>query len=211
MSFAHVKNGSVVQTFFSDSFEVEGQYIHNARSLTKLEQINLGLYEFVPAAPVNAKYQKIMGAEYEVDTGLGTVTEVLVITPFSVEEFNLAKSTAKTDIDTWADEKRLTYVSPGMYTQQEYIQAEAEARIWLEDTTKPCPVSITCWATAKGWDNEQAAEDIVAMAELFRNLLMTIRSIRLIGKAAVDAATNGTELDAAIAQVKASLAQLPNP
>lgn len=211
MLFAYVKQGALIQTFSSDSFEVEGQYVHSASSLSKLEQINLGLYEFIPAEPQSPKYAKVMGSTFEVDTGAGVVTETLVIQPFSPADFETAKVQAKNNIDVWSDDKRLTYVSPGMYTQQEYIQAETEAKAWLADTTKPAPMSISCWATAKGWDNQAAAEDIVNTAELFRNLLMQIRSIRLIGKAAVDAATTGDELDAAISQVKLNLEQLPTP
>jgi len=52
------------------------------------------------------------------------------------------------------------------------------------------PLEVSCWAQAKKWTANQAADDIIQEAELYQYAVRMIRAIRLTGKYAVkDAST----------------------
>jgi hypothetical protein len=178
------------------------------RSMTKAERVANFVYDFVQAGSV-PEYNTAGAVTHVVNKTAKTVTETIALVPWDAEKIAAYKTESKTKIDQQADTARLKYVSVGVYTQQEYLQAETDAKAWLLDTSKPCPLSISCWAQAKGWTNEQAATDIVTTAGQFRGLLDNIRAIRLLGKAAVDGAVDGVGVDLAMTTVEGQFAQLP--
>ena len=72
----------------------------------------------------------------------------------------------------------------------EYQWAESEATTYkAAGYTGTVPVSVSSWATAKGWSAQQACDDILMAAQAFRSVMATIRNTRLIGKEQIRAAS----------------------
>ena len=72
----------------------------------------------------------------------------------------------------------------------EYQWAESEATTYkAAGYTGTVPVSVSSWATAKGWTAQQACDDILMAAQAFRSVMATIRNTRLIGKEQIRAAS----------------------
>ncbi|KMQ73989.1 hypothetical protein [Marinobacter subterrani] len=93
-------------------------------------------------------------------------------------------------IDRSAGVARERFVSPGYLVEQEYKRAEEAARNFAAAgyPSSDVPSAVSSWATAKGWTNQEAADDIIATAELWYGAIDQIREIRLTGKAAVQTA-----------------------
>lgn len=73
----------------------------------------------------------------------------------------------------------------------EYQWAESEATAFkAAGYTGNVPVSVSSWATAKGWTAQQACDDILVATQTFRSIMASIRNTRLIGKEQVRAAEN---------------------
>ena len=71
----------------------------------------------------------------------------------------------------------------------EYQWAETEANAYkAAGYTGTVPVSVSSWATAKGWTPQQACDDILVAAATFRSVMAAIRNTRLIGKEQIRAA-----------------------
>lgn len=98
---------------------------------------------------------------------------------------------AKDSIDRAAGEARKRYVSQGDLVAEEYRIALEDAESW--DGSGNAPDSIAAWANASGMTEADAQADILATSLAWRTALEAIRSIRLNGKAAVDAAELGQE------------------
>lgn len=112
-------------------------------------------------------------------------------------------------IDAAAGKARQAFVSNGELVAQEYQLAKQEAADWLangKDETA-IPSSVADHVAMTGQSTEEAAQEIVATAELWEQALSGIRSLRLGGKTAVRNADTikGAEQAAneAIAQLKA--------
>lgn len=72
----------------------------------------------------------------------------------------------------------------------EYQAAEQGARAYAQaGYSGPVPGVVQGWADARGWTAQQAADNILGEAALFRGALEAIRAIRLQGKYALQAAT----------------------
>ena len=73
----------------------------------------------------------------------------------------------------------------------EYQWTESEATAFkAAGYTGNVPVSVSSWATAKGWTAQQACDDILVAAQTFHSVMAAIRNTRLIGKEQVRAAEN---------------------
>ena len=106
---------------------------------------------------------------------------------------DISKQSAKDLIDISAGHARGRFIAKGSNIADEYTLALAQTKAWrLEGSpANEVPLSISDWANATGITDEQAASAIESAASNMEALLLTIRKIRLEGKAAVDAATSG--------------------
>ena len=65
----------------------------------------------------------------------------------------------------------------------EYQAAEQGALLFKSvGYTGQAPSVVQCWADAKGWSAQQAADDILTEAQKYHSALLYIREIRLQGK-----------------------------
>lgn len=120
------------------------------------------------------------------------------------------KDVYKNQIDQACGVKRAATVSPGTYIEEEYRRAYEDALAYKAiGYTGGVPASVQSWATVAGLTAQQAADDIIATRDGFMALLDAIRTIRLNGKAAVDAAPTPDAILAAVDVVNALLAALP--
>ncbi len=102
---------------------------------------------------------------------------------------------SKESIDLAAGSARARFISPGTLIDAEYFQAEDAARTFANNGyVGEVPASVQSWADATGMTVQQSAEDILATASQWRNLLDQIRAIRLSGKAAIDS-SNETAIE----------------
>lgn len=111
-------------------------------------------------------------------------------------------------IDSEADLARLQIVGDPTKIA-EYQRAEIQAREYQAGgyvgTPPPC---VECWARAKGWPGEQAANDIIATADAWYRLMERIRDLRLCAKEAVRNAPDSGAVAARAQQFTADLANL---
>lgn len=76
----------------------------------------------------------------------------------------------------------------------EYQWAESEATAFKTGGyAGAVPISVSSWATAKGWTAQQACDDILAAAANFRSVMATIRNTRLVGKEGIRANEGNSE------------------
>lgn len=114
-------------------------------------------------------------------------------------------------IDATADAAYIAIGGPSPGRMAEYQQAETDASAFkAAGYSGVVPSTIDCWAQAKGWTAQQAADDILATAAAWRGALQSIRSARLLGKASVNATSTLQDAqaaaDAAIANVQSAAA-----
>lgn len=195
----------------TNSIQWNGMTLPPLRLMTKSDRVENFVYDFVPALSV-PQYHTAGGTTYAVDEAAKTVNETVDIIPWDAPKIAQYKIEVSEKIDLAAETARVKYVSPGIYVQQEYLQAEADALSFVAAPTGSCPLSVSCWAEANvstAMTNLQAAQNIVAIAVQFRYLLNQIRSIRLLGKSNVASAADGAAIDAVYDQVKISLGELP--
>lgn len=116
------------------------------------------------------------------------------------------KKSAKSAIDTASGNARAAFPSPGSLVDAEYYLAERQAREYKSaGYSGAVPGSVQSWMDASGMTAQQAADDIIATADQWYGVLELIRSARLAGKAAVDAAADHAAVDAAAAASVATL------
>ena len=83
----------------------------------------------------------------------------------------------------------------------EYQWAESEATAFKSGGyAGTAPVSVSSWATAKGWTAQQACDDILTAAASFRSVMAAIRNTRLVGKENIRANENNAEAASAAYQ-----------
>lgn len=97
--------------------------------------------------------------------------------------------------------------------QAEYERAEAQALEYSEaGYGGAVPPMVASWAAVKNWTGQQAAEDILEQAALWRGAQEQIRAARLLRKEQVRVADSMASIDAAVASwtafVAAARAQL---
>jgi hypothetical protein len=103
-------------------------------------------------------------------------------------------------IDATADEVYMAIGGPSPGRLAEYQQAKSDAQTFkTAGYSGTVPETVQCWATAKAWTAQQAADDILATAAAWESVLVAIRSARLSGKASVGAATDIPSAKAAAA------------
>lgn len=113
---------------------------------------------------------------------------------------DVAKATLCRAIDAAADAVYVAIGGPSPGRMAEYQQAKADALAFqAAGYTGTTPPTIGCWADAQAWTAQQACDDILATAAQWEGALVSIRTARLTGKAAVNAAP-----DAGTAQATAS-------
>lgn len=141
---------------------------------------------------INGQSQgKVIAAD---ENGMPILIDPAIPTPLK------RRNNAKTAIDIAAGQARQRFVSSGQLIDMEYKLAQEQTKAW-RDAGSPAgdvPLAVSDWAAAAGMTDEQAAQDIEATAQAWEMVLLTVRQIRLAGKAAVDAATDqGTADDMA--------------
>lgn len=99
--------------------------------------------------------------------------------------------------------------SPGRLA--EYQQAKDDATAFrAAGYTGTAPATVSCWAQAKGWTDQQACDDILATAAQWEQALVAIRTARLSGKANVNAANDeASAVDAAMSAM-AGIQSIPS-
>lgn len=129
--------------------------------------------------------------------------------PREAEELIRAKAEAANDIDLAAGSARERLVSPGALTDQEYIMAYEDAKAFeAAGFSGPVPDGVQSWADNNSYDFDAraAAENIISTRNLWYQVAMEIRAIRLAGKQAVANAGTVANVekvrDVAIAQLK---------
>lgn len=79
--------------------------------------------------------------------------------------------------------------------QAEYEEAERQAHAYAQaGYTGTVPGMVASWATAKGWTAEQAADDILQQAAIWRGAQEAIRAARLLRKEQARAAATAEAL-----------------
>lgn len=132
----------------------------------------------------------------------GTVTVI-------AKDLTPLKSGYKDQIDQACGGKRAAAVSQGDYISEEYRRAYEDALTYkAAGYTGTVPLSVKSWKDVSGMTNKAAADDIIATRDSYMALLDAVRTIRLSGKAAVDAAATPDAILAAVATVNTSLAAL---
>lgn len=122
---------------------------------------------------------------------------------FNDDTLNLSLDDEKEDfhksLDYEAGKVRAAIVSEGSFVGEEYLLAHAEATAWIADgaDNSNVPETVSVWAVANGMTNIKAAEDILQTRIYFNQLITAIRSIRLLGKAAIASAVTSVATKAA--------------
>jgi hypothetical protein len=134
--------------------------------------------------------------------------------PVWVEKAPLADVIARAIdlIDGAADAARMEVIARQTNTP-EYQRAEVQARAFKaagypEDDV---PRNVAGWAGAKyrdGWTAQQAADDIIATADRWYDLLDDIRDLRLMAKEDVRHAADAAETEARVTKFEADLLKL---
>lgn len=129
---------------------------------------------------------------------------------FASETIDVMRIKSLAAVDYACGIARSKAVSGGEYIAEEYRRAYEDALTFqTAGFTGRVPLSIQVWATVAGITPQASAEEIIAARNGYMALLDAIRSIRLIGKAEVEAAATSDAILAAVATVNASLAALP--
>lgn len=115
------------------------------------------------------------------------------------------KARAIADIDRIADASRLMVVGDAARIK-EYERAEEQAAAYRDaGFIGDAPPCVACWATAKEWTGQQAAEDILAASARWLGALEGIRALRLQAKEDVRRALDAVEAEAIRANFSATL------
>lgn len=115
------------------------------------------------------------------------------------------KARAVAEIDRDADASRLMVVGDAARIK-EYERAEQQAAAFRDaGFVGEAPPCVACWATAKEWTAQQAAEDILVAATRWISALEGIRALRLQAKEDVRRALAGDEVSTIRNQFSATL------
>jgi hypothetical protein len=122
----------------------------------------------------------------------------------------IAKSIAV--IDSAADVARMEVITK-QTNMPEYVRAEVQARAFKAAgyPGDDVPRSVSSWSNAKhrdNWTPKDAADDIIATADAWYDLLETIRDLRLAAKEDVRHAANNDDALARVQQFTTDLTNL---
>ncbi|WP_299072913.1 hypothetical protein [uncultured Paraglaciecola sp.] len=163
-------------------------YIDGAFPAEMYKLIDGAPVELVPGdIPATNKYPT---AEQQIDATLVDVKTSGIATQAILPPMYLwTKDDAKNAIDQAAGRARVRAVSQGHLVDMEYQLAERQVKEWRAASSpeNDVPQSLSVWATASGLTVEMAAQNIESTALQWQAALLGIRSLRLLGKAAVDA------------------------
>lgn len=161
-TYAHIENGMVVEIFESDQ---EISVLFNAAM------------EWVDVTGISPS--PVAGWLYDgSDFTAPTPTPAITLTDI--------QSGLCTSVDAEADAVYESIGGPSWGRGAEYQQAQTEATAFKTAAyAGTVPPTVQCWATAKNWTAQQAADDILATAAQWLGALQAIRSARLLGKAAI--------------------------
>ena len=117
-------------------------------------------------------------------------------------------------IDTVADRARLAIAGDPLRVV-EYERAATDAQGYKDaGYSGMVPPAVKSWADAKGWPGKQAADNILAEAAAWNQVLYGIRDARLKGKEAVRKAVDETAAqaaaDAVVNQIRMAVASVGN-
>lgn len=108
-------------------------------------------------------------------------------------------------VDREADAARAAVVGDPVRVK-EYERAQAQAEAFRDaGFTGPVPSCVDCWAVAKEWTAQQAAEDILAASARWLGALDGIRALRLQAKEDIRRATTNAQVDTLLATFTATL------
>lgn len=108
-------------------------------------------------------------------------------------------------VDQQADAARLIVVGDPVRIK-EYERAEQQARAFRADGySGDVPASVECWAAAKGWSAQHAADDILAASVRWYAALDAIRALRLAAKEDIKRAAANSAADAILANFSTAL------
>lgn len=107
---------------------------------------------------------------------------------------NVRRASAINWLDTAADRVRAADRSVGQYLDVEYQLVAQALADYRSDPDAEVPESIQSYASAEGLTVEDAAQQIAEAAARADDLLQTVRSIRLAGKAAIRNAGDDADL-----------------
>jgi hypothetical protein len=116
-----------------------------------------------------------------------------------------ARAAAIIAVDREADTSRASVVGDPVRVK-EYERAQQQAEAFRDaGFTGAAPSCVGCWATAKEWTAQQAAEDILAASARWLGALDGIRALRLQAKEDIRRATSNTQVDTLLATFTATL------
>src|SRR5690606_31005299 len=168
------------------------------------------------------KTGEVFAYETEAERQQWGAPELVEMTPEEIDAHlnppipaDVRRKAAKDAIDAAAGDARRAFVSVGWGVEEEYRLAKQQTDEWVA-AGKPAdavPPAVEVWAQARGWTPEQAAQDILDTEAAWMSALAAIRQVRLLGKAAVDAADDDADFAVVaapyIAQLEAIAEQAP--
>lgn len=114
-------------------------------------------------------------------------------------------------IDLIADTQRTKLVGD-LSKSFEYTETANQAQAYYDSGyIGDVPEAVDAWADAKGWTAQQACDDIIREAGIYRQALFVLRRIRLTGKESVRAAPDDETAEAIFNQVIGYLKQVAYP
>lgn len=180
-TYAHIENGVVVEIFESD------------QEISALFNAAMEWVDVTGLSPTPAAWWLYDGSTFtEPPTPTTTLADI--------------QSGLCISVDAEADTVYESIGGPSWGRGAEYQQAQTEATAFkAAGYAGTVPATVQCWATAKNWTAQQAADDILATAAQWIGALQAIRSARLLGKASVTAAADETSARSAAATAIANL------
>lgn len=140
--------------------------------------------------------------------------QLVAPTPLSAaQQLSALQVSLCSQIDATADQVYVAIGGPSPGRLAEYQQAGNDAQAFKAAgyPAARVPSTIACWATASGMTAQAAADNIIATAAAWVNVLEGIREARLVGKSNVNKATTTADAQSAantaISQIQATQAQ----
>lgn len=143
---------------------------------------------------------------------LWTYDKTWVLSEYGLLEFNeKIQNLKRTNILKIDSDTDALYTAVVGNRASEYTLAESEARAFADDFfNTDAPESVRSWAEAKGWTNQQAAENILETASQWRTAQSLIRTQRLLRKEQVRTSLTISDIERAVASWSQFLNSIKN-